>query len=1291
MLSRFSVKRPYYVFVAVVIILILGAVSVTAMKTDLLPEFNLPYMAVITTDPGASPEQVEEEVSDVLEAPLSSVSGVSNMYTTSSENVSLIFLEFADGTDMDSAQVKVSAAVNQVAGQLPDAAGTPTYMEMSMDMMASVYLGVSADDMEIAELTQKVSDDVVPALQRADGVANVTSSGDVTDSVQIKLNQDKIDNVNAGVLGEVNSKLASAKSKIDAGERQLDSAEAKVKKQQKKLKKAEKKALKGFNKAKEATNTLLSAKAAAQAQVAIIDANIQTLQAQYAVYEQAGMGQTDQAQQLKTQIEQLQKSKTTAEKSIKEKIDAPLAKTQEATSQESSTTLQFANAESQLTQALSSIESSRTQLKQSKQEYETSAEEARGNASIDKLVDASTLAQLISAQNLEMPAGYVDGEGNDQWVVKVGQEYSSIDELKKMVLTKIDGVGEVTLEDVADVVTANDAGESYAKMNGEDAILLAVTKQSTANTGEVSDAVAKAVDKLEESDSSLHITSVMDQGEYIDLYISTILSSLLLGALLAVIVLAVFLKRIAPTLIVAFSIPFSVLFALVIMYFTGLTLNIMTLGALSLAIGMLVDNSIVVMENIYRLKARGLSATRAAAQGALQVTGAVVASTITSVCVFLPFVFSDGTVRQLMVPFALTMSFALLASLLVALSIVPALGSKIFKNTQPAEVKWFEKLKGVYGKWLERALDHKAPVLIVSVALLGVAIGIVVQMGIVMLPTMSSSQISLNMTVADGIDREDAYELADVVGQRVAAVDGIAEVGVADSSTTSGTVSGLASASGSVYTGRFAVYATLDSSKVNTEAAEIDLENRVLESCADLEDVTLVSENSMDSMSSLTGGDVSVEVQSDTMDGAIALSEKVMDAMRGIEGYEEIDNGQEDADKALRVDIDKDKVAGMGTTVAQVYQTVSAKLKDSTSAITMSTGGKQVSVEVDTSKVDDYGMDNLLDIEFEDSNGDKHKLSEVAKLSEEPGVAQVYSVNQVYTVNVTAEVADGYNVALLGRQLSPELEQIDVPDGSSVELEGANADIDEMMMQMFKLIALGFILLYLVMVAQFQSLLSPFIIIFTVPLAFTGGLFALVIAGEQLSMMAMLGFVILMGTVVNNGIVFVDFVNQLRLGGMAKRAALIATGVTRMRPILMTALTTIISMCALIFSQQIGSGMERGMALVVAGGLLYATFMTLFVVPVIYDIFSRKPMVPVDVGDDTDVDAGDAEEFIAQMGDDARETYDYESRRARRKRLRAECKSLGAHSELAKLDEEAPSAVDDALADDAGEQSGSEG
>ena len=1228
MLARFSVKKPFIVFVVVIIILMLGGVSIKFMKTDLFPEFDVPYLMVITTDIGASPQQVESDVADTLEPSLAKVTGVKNVTSTSSENYSLIVLEFESGTDMDSALVKTSAAVNEVQSSLPDTAGTPTYIEMSMDMMASLYLGVTDSEKSPAELSDYIEDTIIPDLERQNGVADVSATGLTSNKISIELNQDKIDLVNDGILGETNSKLASGKAQINSAKKKIKSAESKLNASQKKLNESKKEAADKLASATQATNTMLASKSAYEAQLAVKQIELQTT--------------TDEIEKAKIQAQI-----TVIQQAISE-IDKNMSSYNTADSSKTNTILSLAEAQNKIDDGKAQIASTKEQLKSSEKEYKSSLKQAREASNINAMLDASTLSQLISAQNFEMPAGYVEDEDGNKWMVDVGEKYTSASQLKKMVLTHIDGLGDITLGDVADVVSTTTSSNAYAKMNGEDGIILAVTKTSTANTSDVSNAVNEQISELTSNNPSLSLVNLMDQGDYIKLYINTILESLLVGALLAIIVLILFLRAVKPTLIVAFSIPFSVLFAIVIMYFTDLDLNIMTLGALSLAIGMLVDNSIVVMENIYRLKARGLSAPRAAAQGAKQVTGAVVASTLTTICVFIPLIFTSGTVQQLLVPFALTIGYALVASLIVALTVVPAIASKVFVNLKPKEHAWFERVKNAYGKGIFWALRHKVIVLLTASVLLVGSLVAAVSMGIVMIPEMTTNQISLMAEMPDDMEKEEAYKIIDELGDRVKSVEGLKTVGIIDNSTTTNLMMGSLTEGADNYSGEFMIYALVDTDKVHTESKVKKITEEMLSKSEGL-NCSVTSMNSTEGMSSMISSGATIEVFGMDQDKVNDIADEVAKVVKSVDGYTEVETGQEDADETLHVAINKDKAARLGTTVAQIYQQIAANLKTSTSATTITSEDASIDVVIDDSEIKDFTKENLLNMKFTDNNNKEHKLLDVATIETKKGVASISKENSVYTATVSADIKDGYNITLLARELSPKLEQIDVPQGYSIDLGGTNEQINEMLSQMAMLMLLGFVLLYLVMVAQFQNWRSPFIIIFTVPLAFTGGLIALLIAQEQISVMALLGFVILMGTVVNNGIVLVDYVNQLRMDGMSKTYALAAAGKTRLRPVVMTALTTICSMLAIIFTPEIGSSMQRGMALVVAGGLVYATFMTLFVVPIVYDIFSKKPLRPILIGEDTDEAAHDAQDFIEEMGDKARETYEYKSFRQKRK------------------------------------------
>ena len=667
----------------------------------------------------------------------------------------------------------------------------------------------------------------------------------------------------------------------------------------------------------------------------------------------------------------------------------------------------------------------------------------------------------------------------------------------------------------------------------------------------------------------------------------------------------------------AFSIPMSVLFAVVLMYFTNITFNMISLSGLALGVGMLVDNSIVVIENIYRLRNKGISAARAAVMGANQVAGAIAASTLTTICVFLPIVFTTGLTRELFTDMALTIAYSLIASLIVALTVVPSMSVVLLKNTKEKSHRLFDKVLKVYDKVLRFCLKVKLVPLALAIALLVLCVVRVLSTGMIMMPEMGGSQMSMTVNMPDEMKITEGYAVADELMEKLQAVQGIETVGI-----MSGGGSGdmmLSSGSNKDFT--FFLLLDDETGKNNTKVAK-KLE-KMMEDYPQVE--YSVATSNMD-MSALTGDGLTLNIYGDDLDTLLSVSEDMKDLLSGIEGFENIENGQSDGDRQLVITVDKDKAMRLGLTVAQIYSELSGKLTDSKDATTLTTADEtyQVTIVDDTEKLTE---DNLMAYTFETTTQDEdgksvkeeHKLSEFAKVSEGASVSSINRENQERYISVTADTMEGYNTTLLSRTVEDKLDDYKTPEGYRIEIAGESTQVMSMMHDMLLMITLAIVFIYLIMVAQFQSLLSPFIVLFTIPLAFTGGFLGLMLTGEELSMIAMMGFLILAGVVVNNGIVFVDYVNQLRLEGVEKREALVETGKTRMRPILMTALTTILAMMTMALSKDASAVMSRGMVIVSIGGLAYATLMTLFIVPVMYDIFFRRELKKVDLGDESNL------------------------------------------------------------------------
>ena len=1331
-MSKYCVKKPFTVVVAVIMVIVLGVISFTSMTTDLLPAMELPYVMVVTSYPGASPERVEAAVTAPLEAGLGTVSGVKNVTSTSSENVSMVALEFEQDTNMDSAMVALSTALDQIKGALPDTAQNPMLMQLSPDMLPVMIASVDMEDMDIYELTDFVDSDVIPGFERLDGVASVSGTGMVEKTLQVTLNQDKIDEVNTQVLASVDDKLADAKQELDDARQKVEDGRAELENGKTAL---EDKQAETASQLAEGSAQMDSAIAQAQAlasQEAALTASKTALETEKKGYEDgakqiadglaqmdAGLAQMDDGiakidaaaagidqllamglpedtalsdlaamlptQELKDAVQALidqgmttladltagkeqllaQKDQVTAQrdelaaqrealaaqqtqlqqkmdkrlpqietelanletelmaaKMMKEAAQEGLEKAQEAYKQLESGKISaaagFGSGQAQLAAAEQSLAQAEEQMEQAQEQFEDARQQALEQADLSTLLTKDMVSGLVMAQNFSMPAGYIK-EGDDSYILRVGDAFSDQESVENALLMHIDGVGDIRLKDVADIAMTDNSAESYARVNGNSAVVLTIQKGSTASTSEVSKEANRAIEQLQEKYPGLRITPLMDQGDYIQMTVSSVLSNLAWGGVLAVIVLAIFLKDFKPTLVVALSIPIILMFAVVLMYFSGVTLNMISLSGLALGVGMLVDNSIVVIENIYRMRSEGVPAAKAAVRGAKEVAGAIAASTLTTICVFLPIVFTEGITRQLFTDMGLTIAYSLVASLLVALTLVPALSSTLLKTASEKRHPWFESMVNGYARALRFCLRHKALPLGLAAVLLGVAVWQTARMGMEFMPSMGGNQVSATLTLLQDTKRQDAYEMADQAMETMLQVPGVETVGAMDGGSTASLLGMGGTSSSTVDSMSFYLLLSEEGAK-NSQALADQMTQNVQEQLPGCE--LSVSTSNMD-MSVLGGSGMEIVIQGRDLDTLQSISQDMMDLLGQVEGFTEISNGQEDGAPQIRVTVDKDKAMQYGLTVAQIYSELSAALTTETTSTTLTVGQDDYDVVI-VDERDALTRENLLDYPFtvqvQGENGETeeetHTLDEFATVQTDASLASISRDNQQRYMTVTAVTEEGYNTTLLSRQVEQLLADYQAPEGYTIQISGEVETIQNAMVDLVKMIALALVFIYLIMVAQFQSLLSPFIVMFTIPLAFTGGLLALWISGQQLSVIAMLGFLILAGVVVNNGIVFVDYANQLRLAGMEKRDALVLTGRRRIRPILMTALTTILAMSTMVFSQDMGAEMSRAMAIVTIGGLAYATLLTLFVVPVLYDLLFRKELKKVDLGEE---------------------------------------------------------------------------
>lgn len=1334
------------IFVAVIVVIVLGIVSVFKMTPDLLPNMDFPYAIILTTYPGQTPETVESVVTKPLEQSLSTIDGVKTITSTSSDNYSILTLEFEDGTNMDTATVDMRGNLDTIKDAWPDGVGSPYLMKINPNMMPVAMVAVDYDGYDTVQISDYVNNELKNQLEGIDGVASVSTKGIVTQKENVIISQTKIDALNAKINDALNDKFGDAEKKISDAKKELqdniskaeqgsDTIEQSINDLNSQQEEVAKQLADAQGKAQSGYTEILNAKMQLLDQQQSLTATKQTLTIAYQTLTQIKEkldSLQDEKAQLTQQIETFEKiyndykdalsklanpdltdeqlaqvrailtkideeldkygfpkeeleerlnnaknALTNVDKAItqtvealkgldttEEKLDDTIAEIADKISQVDGGITQIAAAvkgldnntvsvnqalseiekqqslaayqlsgglsalntkQSEVNSALTQLNSAQEELKSASDELSDQKDKAKKAADMTNTVTISNVSNILTAQNFSMPAGYVSDDENIKYLVRVGDKIDGNKEMQSLALfdTGIDGIGVVKLSDVADVFIADDSDEVFTKINGNSGVVFSFSKQSDAATATVSENIAKKLNSLTQENEGLHFTTLMDQGDYIDIIINSVLQNLLMGAVLAIIILYLFLRDIKPTLIVALSIPISVIFALVLMYFSGVTLNMISLSGLAIGVGMLVDNSVVVIENIYRLRNLGVPPVKAALNGAKQVAGAIASSTLTTICVFFPIVFIEGLTRQIFMDMALTITYSLLASLIVALTLVPAMGQRMLRKVKPVKHGMFDKMLGGYEKSIRFVLKHRAIALIAAVVLLFGSMFGAVARGFSFMPNMASTELSVTVSLDDSATMDDTIDAAQNLLDTLSTYDEFETVGVMTGSTTSlmgltGSVSSSDADKGSVM-----AYAVFKDDKVkNSESISKEIEAKLQSIDGD---VVVSGSSSSSSMSAMLGDDgVSIKLYGDDLKTLQNTAKDMAEKLAAVDGIDETDNGIGATSGEIKVTVDKTKAAKKSLTVAQVYQQIAAAITSETTSSTLTNSGKDLDVVVIKDENSDVTKNNIKDIKltYTDKEGNEKttKLSEVAEISDSESMNSITRSDQKRYIKVSGTLKGGYTNTDVSNKAKAVFDDYKLPDGCSIEYSGSNESTMEAVNQMLLMMLLGVILIYLIMVAQFQSLKSPFIIMFTIPLAFTGGFLGLLITGFDVSVVALLGFVMLCGIIVNNGIVLVDYINNLRLEGKERREAIVEAGKTRMRPILITAITTVLGLSTMALGIGTGSEIMQPIAIVCIGGLLYATIMTLYIVPVIYDILSKKELRKVSESDLEEID-----------------------------------------------------------------------
>ncbi len=1019
-LIQFSVNKAITVFMVVLAVGVFGVVSFTRLTTDLFPDVNIPFAVVVTTVPGATPDEVEARVSVPLETNFQTATNIQEVTSMSQENVSMILLEFSQGTDMSQITVELRENLTAMIDFLPDEASTPIIFTLNPNMLPIMTFSVTYEGKDLEALTDWVSDELRPQIERVPGVASVSISGGFESEIRLFLDQDAMDMINA--------------------------------------------------------------------QFAMIPNN----------------------------------------------------------------------------------------------EFE---------------LDRDYIEGILTAQNFAFPAGFVRISGID-YLVRVGDSIESLEELEQ--LTLFSSMGQtITLKDVATIEFVESNQQRYSKVNGEDALTISIQKGSDFATTDVTDAVNRVLNRMLE-DEDVTIVMLLDQGEYINQSTSSVTNNLLIGGLLAIAILFLFLRNLPATFVVGVAIPISLLFAVVLIYLSGITLNLVSLGGLALGIGMLVDNGIVVIENIFRLKKEGASKKEAAIYGTHQVAGAITASTLTTIGVFLPIMFIEDFIREIFYQLALTVAFSLIASLFIALTLVPALSAKVLsgksiRKSAKKESK-FKVIQEGYGKVLTLILRGKSIVMIAVLVLFIVSIGLATSRGFEFFPATDEGALNISIEMdpdapldfaafTEELDRlyEDLRDYPDIQSIGISLGGGMFMLGAPTGDSANISV------------------VLRDSRSITTLEMQDEI-TRLLEN--EYPQFSFEISGTQGDVGALVGSGVQVRVKGLELDQLRNEAGNIATLLEDIDGLRDIDPGFGREAREVKITVDKDLAMQSFLTVGQVLGQVNEFLSGPSSIGQVRLNARTYAMYIyetgDESRRSVDDIEAIRNLEIVSPTGSAVLLSEIAEVDIQPGFSRITRVDGSRAITVSAEFATGVNVTEVSQEIERRLADYPLPDGYEYEILGENEEVMAAIQTLLLAGILAILIVYMIMASQFQSLVYPFIIMFTIPLAFTGGFLALYLFNFPVSVVAVIGLIILSGVVVNNGIVLVDYINQLREKGWVLKEALIEAGKVRIRPIFMTALTTILALSGLALGFGEGAELMQPLALTAIGGLIYATILTIFVVPIMY-------------------------------------------------------------------------------------------
>lgn len=1021
-LSETAIKRPITTIMVVLMVIILGIVSLNKLSIDLLPDINLPVAVVITTYPGAGPEEVESLITKPIEEVVGSVENVDTISSTSEPNVSTVIVKFNWGTDLDFATLRMREKIDMIKDNLPSGIDNgPTVMKFDPSMMPVLVVQMWGDA-DPKYLKQTAEDTVKRRLERLEGVASVRIVGGLERQIRVFLSPEKIE----------------------------------------------------------------------------------------------GYG-----------------------------------------------------------------------------------------------LSLQQVMQVLKSENLNMPLGDVD-YGNRELLMRMMGEFKDISEIENIVISNRNG-SIVRLKDIARIEDATEDVEDYSLVNGKPSLRLAIQKQSDANTVKVAETAKNELERIKkELPSGIEFFTILDQSDFINRSINNVTQNAITGAILAVIILYIFLRNVRVTFIIATAIPISIIATFVLMYFMGLTLNLMTLGGLALGVGMLVDNSIVVLENIYRHREEGLGKMEAANVGAQEVGMAIIASTLTTVAVFLPVIFVEGITGHIFKELSLTVTFSLLCSLLVAQTLVPMLCSKILelnegKNENRGFLRtlfdktelFFEGVENRYRRLLRWAITHRKAVVAVMVLFLVISIALVPFVGAEFFPDTDRGQITVDVELAPGTQLEKTGEVISKIEK--IAMD-IPEVEIVASQVGTSTMKSVLGTSESEIGNIDIKLVPLKERKRSSKKIAEEIRQKI----GDVPgaEIKVSSASLLSTASSMSGsGDkpVQIGIKGDNFDALEDIADAVAAIVKEVPGTREVDTTLSEGRPEFRIHLNRDKASLYGLNAASVASAVRSAVSGST-ATQYRVAGTEVDIVIQYEETARETIENIKSMTIASPLGINVPLRDIVELEITEGPNAIDREDQERIVYVTADIF-GRDLNSVMRDIGAKISGLHLPEGYTIEFKGQHEEMTEAFQGLALALILAVILVYMIMASQFESLLHPFTIMFAVPFALIGVVFAMALTRRAFSVPAFIGVIMLAGIAVNNAIVLIDYINQLRSRGLERDKAVLQAGPVRLRPVLMTTLTTVLGLFPLSLGLGESGSTQAPLATAVIGGLLVSTFLTLVAVPTIYTIF----------------------------------------------------------------------------------------